>query len=147
MEIGHTFPDVRVGQVSGESAPLHQVLGGKPAVVYFYPKDNTPGCTREAHDFQRLLPQFQQAGVSVFGVSVDDAASHQRFSSDCGLQFALLVDEGGALSRTLGILGERGASRRTTYLLDGSARVARVWGNVKVDGHADEVLAAATALP
>jgi peroxiredoxin Q/BCP len=147
MQAGDAFPDLPVGQEDGETVALHTLLRGAPAVVYFYPKDNTPGCTREAHDFQELLPAFRRAGVAVFGVSVDDAASHRRFRSACGLEFPLLVDAGGALSRALGILGERGTCRRTTYLLDSQGRVQRVWENVRVDGHAAEVLAAIGSAP
>lgn len=146
MQVGESFPGAAVHQVGGQPASVASLLGGHPAVVYFYPKDNTPGCTLEAHDFQRLLPQFKQAGVSVFGVSVDDAASHEKFTSDCGLQFPLLMDIGGTLGTALGILNDRGMTSRTTYLLDGTGQVRRIWQNVKVDGHADEVLAAAQAL-
>lgn len=147
MQAGDGFPDVRVVDAEGRAASLSERLGGRPAVVFFYPADHTSGCTREAQDFQRLLPRFREAGVGVFGVSVDDTDSHRRFADDCGLEFPLLTDAGGALSQALGILNEGGRCRRTTYLLAGDGRVRRVWEGVKVDGHADEVLAAATAPP
>jgi peroxiredoxin Q/BCP len=147
VQVGDPFPSVPVRQASGALATVPQLLAGRPAVVYFYPKDNTPGCTREAHDFQRLLPEFEAAGVRVFGVSVDDQASHATFAQGCGLTFPLLSDEGGALARALGILHpERGYAKRTTYLVGADGRIRHIWEDVRVEGHAEEVLARARAL-
>ena len=144
MEVGDRFPDVELGRGSGGTVRTGALLASGPAVLYFYPRDLTPGCTREAHDFQEHLRQFADRGVGVYGVSTDDAASHARFADQCHLEFPLLVDAGGALARQLGILDEgRGMARRTTYLVAQDGRIRRIWHAVKVDGHAAEVLAAA----
>lgn len=144
MQAGERFPDATLGDDAGGEVRVRTVLEGGPAVFYFYPKDSTPGCTREAHDFQRHLEEFRGAGVRVFGVSADGPDSHRAFSSDCGLGFPLLVDAGGALGQPLGIWNaERGRHSRSTYLVDSAGLVRRVWPSVQVDGHAAEVLAAA----
>lgn len=121
-------------------------LRGRSAVVYFYPKDMTPGCTREAIDFDRRLDLFEALGTAVVGVSVDPSESHEQFTASCGLHFPLLSDEGGALAGRLGILNERGMARRTTYVLDREGVVRRVFEVKQVDGHVDEVLKAVRAL-
>jgi len=123
-------------------------LRGKRVVLYFYPKDDTPGCTREACSFQESLPLFTDAGVVLLGVSRDGAAAHQRFRKKYDLTFPLLTDADGAVHRAYGAWGEKvfyGKKTegviRTTVLIDAEGRVLRVFAPVKVDGHADAVLA------
>ena len=125
-------------------------LAGRPLVLYFYPKDDTSGCTREAQDFAAAYPAFRAAGVEVVGISRDSVASHDRFRAKHELPFPLASDEAGAAVEAYGVWVEKsmyGRSYmgidRSTFLIDGQGRVRRVWRKVKVPGHVDEVLAAA----
>ena len=128
-------------------------LRGKPVVVYFYPKDMTPGCTTEARDFRDLGPEFQALGATVVGVSRDSADRHARFRSKEALEFPLVADESGAIVEAWGVWAEKKLYGRTfmgivrsTFLVDAQGRIARVWDKVKVKGHAAEVLAATRTL-
>ena len=125
----------------------------RPLVLYFYPKDDTPGCTKEAQGFAAAAPEFAAAGVAVVGVSKDDVASHEKFKAKYGLPFALASDESGATVEAYGSWVEKsnyGRSYmgidRSTFLIDGTGTVRRVWRQVKVPGHVEEVLAAARGL-
>jgi len=127
-------------------------LHGRKVVLYFYPKDDTSGCTLEAKDFTRLAPDFRKAGVAVIGISPDSPASHQKFKDKHGLDLMLAADEAKKVVQDYGVWGERSmygrtymGVERTTFLIDEQGRVARVWPKVKVSGHADEVLAVAAA--
>jgi peroxiredoxin Q/BCP len=139
LEEGDTFP------VEALSAPLEG-----PTVVYFYPADLTPGCTREAEGFNELYGDFRDAGVEVVGVSTDSPESHERFRNECGLRFPLVADEGGALTTGLGLMKEYGEygslAARVTVLLDADGVVRRVWQVEDVDAHPEEVLSAARQL-
>ena len=121
-------------------------LAGKPAVVYFYPKDDTPGCTTEACQFNDNLQQFQQADVPVVGVSPDAPESHVRFRNKYGLRFTLLSDPGHETMAAFGAWGDRPGRGegviRSTVLLGADGAVKRAWYGVKADGHAAEVLEA-----
>jgi peroxiredoxin Q/BCP len=127
---------------------------GRKLVVFFYPKDDTPGCTTENIDFTALAPEFEKAGVALLGVSKDPPAKHAKFSAKHGLTVPLASDAAeGGLSDALGIWTEKQnygrtymGMVRTTYLIDADGRIARVWDKVKVKGHAAEVLEAAKAL-
>ena len=126
---------------------------GKPLVLYFYPRDNTPGCTLEAQDFQRLLPAFRRAGVRVCGISRDSLAAHQKFCDQHGLKFELLVDAEGAACKQFDVIHEKNMYGRkvlgivrSTFLIDAAGTLRREWRKVKVTGHAAEVLEAAKAL-
>jgi peroxiredoxin Q/BCP len=115
------------------------------AVVYFYPKDSTPGCTLEARRFNDLYDRIREAGYDVIGVSVDSEESHASFAEECALRFPLVSDEDHALSKELGILRDRGyglASARTTFLLGDDGTIERVWSVQDAGSHPDEVLAA-----
>lgn len=126
---------------------------GRPVVLYFYPKDDTPGCTKEACQFRDLLPTFKKSKAAVFGISILDEASKKKFADKYELTFPLLADADHVVAEKYGVWGEKslygrkfmGVSR-TTYLIDGSGKVAQRWDNVKVDGHADAVLEAVDAL-
>lgn len=119
-----------------------------PAVVYFYPKDRTPGCTLETHRFNDLYDRFRDAGYEVLGVSVDSEDSHASWAEECALRFPLVSDADMALTKELGIVkvSEHGTyAARTTFLLDGDGVVERVWSVEDAGGHPDEVLAAVEA--
>lgn len=121
--------------------------GARPRVlvVYFYPRDETPGCTREAHGFRDLRAQLDAAGADVVGVSTDSASSHASFAQGHSLNFGLIADPEGALARAFG-LRVMGFAPRTTFIIGRDGRVARVFEQVRVDGHAEAVLAAVRAL-
>jgi peroxiredoxin Q/BCP len=126
---------------------------GRKLVLYFYPRDNTPGCTLEGQQFAALAPQFAAAGATVLGVSRDSIASHERFRSQMRFPFDLLSDNAEELCRQFDVIREKNMYGRkvlgvvrSTFLIDAAGVLRRVWRGVKVDGHAREVLAAAQAL-
>ena len=123
---------------------------GQPIVLYFYPKDDTSGCTREAQDFTVLAPEFAKAGVKIIGVSRDPMKSHQKFIGKYGLAVPLASDEDGRISDAFGTWVEKSmygrkymGMERATYLIGADGRVLKAWRKVKVPGHAEEVLEAA----
>jgi peroxiredoxin Q/BCP len=126
---------------------------GTPVVLYFYPKDDTPGCTQESCDFQARLPALKKAKAAVFGVSILDEKSKARFAGKHGLTFPLLADADHDVAEKYGVWQEKARYGRkymgivrTTYLIGPDGKVARRWDRVTVDGHADEVAKAAAAL-
>jgi peroxiredoxin Q/BCP len=151
--IGEPFPDIALELPEGGTVTPSQ-FAGKPLVVFFYPKDDTPGCTTEAIDFTALKPEFDKAGVALLGVSKDPPAKHAKFIAKHGLGVTLASDAAeNGLSDRLGIWAEKQnygrtymGMVRTTYLVDAAGRIARVWDKVKVKGHAQAVLEAAQAL-
>lgn len=152
-QVGDPMPDIPLATPDGGIIRPSD-LRGRPAVIWFYPKDMTPGCTTEAQDFSALAGEFTAAGVELLGVSKDSPERHARFTAKHGLKVVLATDAAeGGLSDALGIWTEKQlygkrfmGMVRTTYLLDTAGRIARVWDKVKVAGHAAEVLAAAKAL-
>ncbi|MFC4254032.1 redoxin domain-containing protein [Altererythrobacter xixiisoli] len=152
-DIGDLFPAIALQTPEGGSISAAD-LRGKPAVLFFYPKDDTPGCTTEASDFSTLLPQFTAAGVAVLGISKDPPAKHVKFTAKHGLTVPLASDaETDGLADALDIWVEKNmygrtymGMERTTYLIDAEGRIASVWRKVKVKDHAAAVLAAAQAL-
>jgi thioredoxin-dependent peroxiredoxin len=125
-------------------------LRGRPFVLYFYPKDDTPGCTQEAMDFAAAYDDFSAAGVEVVGVSKDSVASHDKFKIKCALPFPLASDEESGVVEAYGAWVEKSmygkksmGTERCTFLIDAGGKVRRVWRNVKVAGHVGEVLQAA----
>lgn len=118
-----------------------KIFKGKRTVLYFYPKDDTPGCTTEAIEFTQLLPRFKALGVEVYGVSADTPSSHEKFCKKYDLEVPLLstsLDE----IKNLGILSDSGKSaKRTTFILDKKGNVEKIYENVKAKGHAQSVLA------
>lgn len=130
-----------------------QTLKGRPAVLYFYPKDDTPGCTMEAKQFRDLAAEFEEAGAAIYGISPDDAKSHCKFRDKFNLNFRLLCDAEHGLAESLGLWVEKSmygkkymGVQRATILLDATGKVARYWPKVNPDGHAAEVLEAVKAL-
>ena len=150
--IGDRLPAFSLPIDGGGTIASDDLLGSK-VVLYFYPKDDTPGCTREAQAFRDSLGDFTGAGVTVIGVSTDAVASHDRFKAKHGLNFPLASDPDKALATALGVWVEKSmygktymGVERATFLVDGDGVVRRIWRKVKVAGHAAEVLAAATAI-
>ena len=128
-------------------------LSGKKVVLYFYPKDDTSGCTQEAIDFNGLRAEFEKAGAVLLGVSPDSVKSHDKFKAKHGLEFGLLSDETKAMLESYGVWVEKSmygrkymGVERTTFLIGPDGEIARVWNKVKVPGHAKEVLEAVKAL-
>jgi peroxiredoxin Q/BCP len=126
---------------------------GKKLVIYFYPKADTPGCTRESIDFSKLRAEFEKVGTEVLGVSADPVTAQDRFKKKHGLNLALLSDETHKMLEAYGAWGKKSMYGRTfmgitrrTFLLSADGKIARIWPKVKVNGHAAEVLAAAKAL-
>ncbi|GGE16728.1 peroxiredoxin Q/BCP [Gemmobacter megaterium] len=151
-DTGDMAPDFTLPRDGGGSITLSALRPGK-VVVYFYPKDDTPGCTTEALDFTARRAEFEAAGVTVIGLSKDSPASHDKFCRKHGLGIVLASDENGTTCEDYGVWGEKSMYGKTfmgitraTFLVDGEGRIARVWPKVKVAGHADEVLEAARAL-
>ncbi|WP_127598920.1 peroxiredoxin [Nitratireductor alexandrii] len=151
-EIGQQAPDFDLPRDGGGSLKLSD-LRGKPVIVYFYPKDDTSGCTTEGKDFSALLPEFEKAGATVIGISPDSAKSHDKFKAKHGLSVVLVADEGKSAIQDYGVWVEKSmygrkfmGVERTTILIDKDGRVARVWNKVKVANHAAEVLEATQAL-
>jgi peroxiredoxin Q/BCP len=139
LEVGDPAPEVTATNQHGDSVTLSF---DDPTVVYFYPKDFTGGCTIEANDFQDALPQFEDSGIGVYGVSMDDAESHADFADEEGVTFDLLADPDGAVADAFGIDTSEGyTDRRTFVLADGE--VIAVYDPELADpsGHAEEVLA------
>ena len=152
-QLGQSLPDIAMALPDGTSVRPSDFAGRK-LVLFFYPKDDTPGCTTENLDFTALSAEFEQAGTALLGVSKDSAERHRKFAARHGLTVPLATDAAqGGLSDALGIWTEKvnyGRTYlgmvRTTLLVDAAGKLARVWNKVKVKGHAAEVLEAAKAL-
>jgi peroxiredoxin Q/BCP len=152
-DVGDSLPDITLETPDGGRVSPADFRGRK-LVLFFYPKDDTPGCTVENKDFSALAGEFDKAGVALLGVSKDPPKKHQKFAAKHGLAAPLASDaETDGLSDALGIWTEKSmygrtymGMERTTYLVDAAGRIARVWRKVKVKGHAEDVLAAAKAL-
>ena len=142
---GESLPELELTTESGEHIGTGELTGQK-TVLYFYPKDDTPGCTKEACAFRDRMDDYAKAGIQVYGVSLDSPESHREFREKYDLNFPLLSDEGGRASETLGVLGDRGTARRVTFLLDPEARISKVYPEVTPDTHAEEILEDAAAL-
>jgi thioredoxin-dependent peroxiredoxin len=145
LPVGAAAPDV-VGEGPRGERVLLSSQRGLPAVVYFYPMDETPGCTQEACAFRDAFERYTERNVTIFGVSQDSAQSHREFRDKEKLPFPLVADEDGAVTRAYGVPSRLGMSSRVTFLVDGNGRIARVWPDVDPGVHANEVLAAAAAL-
>lgn len=151
-EEGKAAPDFELPSDSGHPVKLSK-LKGKTIVVYFYPKDDTSGCTREAQDFSGLGAAFKKAGAEVIGISPDSVASHAKFRKKHDLSLHLVADEEKKAAHAYGVWVEKSmygrkymGIERATFLIDGKGKIAKIWRRVKVPGHAEEVLAAAKAL-
>jgi len=152
VEEGQRAPAFRLMSDAGKPVALAD-FRGKPVVVYFYPRDNTPGCTREACAFRDRYQELQSLGVQVLGISPDSVESHQKFREKYGLNFPLLSDPDHRVAEKYGAWREKNmygkktmGIQRSTFLIDADGKVARVWKNVKVDGHDQQVMAAVREL-
>jgi peroxiredoxin Q/BCP len=151
-EPGHPAPAFTLPRDGGGTVSL-DTLKGQAVVLYFYPKDDTPGCTLEAQSFTAEIESFAGAGAVVLGISKDSVKKHDKFRDKYGLRIALLSDEASDVCERYGVWVEKSmygkkyfGIERATFLIDKTGKLARVWRNVKVDGHAAEVLAAVRAL-
>jgi peroxiredoxin Q/BCP len=151
-EAGHSAPDFHLEAGDGKHVTLKD-FAGRNLVLYFYPKDDTSGCTAEALAFNALKGDFEAAGASVLGISPDSPKSHAKFREKYGLDIALASDEGKETLTAYGVWAEKSmygrkymGVERSTFLIGADGRIARVWRKVKVPKHADEVLQAAKAL-
>lgn len=145
-DVGDLAPDFALPSDDGRTVALKD-LRGKKVVLYFYPKDDTSGCTKEACAFRDNLARVTSKGAVVLGVSRDDLRSHGKFREKYRLNFPLLSDEGGGVTHAYGVWQKKmnygreyWGIVRTTFLIDEAGRIARVWPKVRVEGHADEVL-------
>jgi peroxiredoxin Q/BCP len=152
LDTGDQTPDVTLQMADGSTAPLSAMLG-RTLILYFYPKDDTSGCTKEAQDFTALAAAFDAAGASILGVSKNTPTEHGKFTDKYSLKVPLATDADGSVCEAFGTWIEKSmygrkymGIDRATFLIDKDGRVARVWRKVKVSGHAEEVLAAAEAL-
>ncbi len=148
LKVGDKAPEFSLPASTGETISL-KGLAGKKVVLYFYPKDDTPGCTKEACGFRDLNVEMKAAGAEVFGVSADSISSHNKFIKKFDLSFPLLADTEKTTATAYGAWGEKVVMgkktigmRRMTFLIDEEGKVQRVWPAVKPEGHAEEVLAA-----
>jgi peroxiredoxin Q/BCP len=148
IEPGKKAPAFSLTDQQGETHRLSAYLG-RPVILYFYPKDDTPGCTQETCEFQGALPALKKSKTAVFGVSILDEKSKAKFAKKHGITFPLLADADHAVAEKYGVWQEKARYGRkymgivrTTYLIDAEGKVARRWDKVKVDGHVEEVAGA-----
>ena len=141
LPVGAEAPDFETVAHDGTQLKLAD-LRGTPVVLYFYPKDETPGCTAEAEAFRDESAELGRLGARVVGVSVDTIESHREFARNHQLSFPLVSDAGGAIATRYGVSTRSGFAERTTFIIDGAGKIARVFPQVRVSGHADQVVAA-----
>lgn len=142
---GQEAPDFTAQAHDGSTIELSK-LRGKPVVLYFYPKDETPGCTIEAQSFRDDLPELAKLDATVIGVSMDSLESHKAFADNHKLGFPLISDEDGSLAAKYGVDTSKGYTARVTFVIGPDGKIARAYPEVKVQGHADEVLAVLQSL-
>lgn len=152
LKVGDMAPDFTLTTDGGGSISLKE-LKGKTVVLYFYPRDDTPGCTAEACAFRDSLPDFSKVKAEVVGISRDSVGSHDKFKRKFKLPFPLASDEDGKVTEAYGVWVEKSmygkkymGVERATFLIDGKGVIRDIWRKVKVEGHTDEVLEAAAAL-
>ncbi|MDB5390337.1 MAG: Peroxiredoxin [Planctomycetaceae bacterium] len=154
LKVGDTAPAFELQAWPTGQVKLPQFKGKQNVVLYFYPRDDTPGCTTEACDFRDNLARIQGAGTAILGMSTDDVASHEKFAAKFSLPFPLLADPDHAVCEKYGVWVEKTnygkkymGIQRTTFLIDKQGKIAAIWPNVKVAGHVDAVIEALAALP
>jgi len=147
LQEGRKAPDFTLPASTGGKIKLSSFRGESHVVLYFYPRDNTPGCTKEACSFRDLKTEFEQAGAVILGVSTDDLASHEKFVNKHELSFPLLADTDAKVATKYGVYQEKKMAGktfmgivRTTFVIDKEGTIRRIYPKVKVDQHADEVL-------
>ena len=149
VRVGEPAPDFTLPATTGGTISLADFRGKQPVVLYFYPKDDTPGCTKEACAFRDVWSEFQRKGAAILGVSTDSLKSHEKFKNKHALSFPLLSDEGAEVARRYGVWKEKSlygrkfmGIERSTVVIGKDGRVRKLFPKVKVEGHIDEVLAA-----
>ncbi|MGC9503891.1 peroxiredoxin [Baaleninema sp.] len=138
LSAGSVAPDFTAKDTNGNTVKLSD-FKGKTVVLYFYPKDDTPGCTKEAQGFRDSYPEFQGKDIVVLGVSMDDEASHKQFAEKYGLPFQLVADVDGAITKAYDVEGG-GYAKRVTYIIDSEGNIAKVFDTVNTASHAKDVL-------
>jgi peroxiredoxin Q/BCP len=145
--IGRPAPDFSLASTTGENISLKQFKGKKTVILYFYPKDETPGCTKEACDFRDYSAEFEKHNAVILGVSTDDLESHQRFREKQHLPFPLLSDADATVSKMFGVYKQKNlygkksmGIERTTFVIDRTGRIAQIYPKVKVEGHIQDLL-------
>ncbi|MEN9227014.1 MAG: thioredoxin-dependent thiol peroxidase [Thermostichus sp. HHBFW_bins_43] len=146
LAVGDPAPDFTLPDAEGNLVCLSD-LRGQRVVLYFYPRDNTPGCTKEACGFRDVYADYQAQGIRVLGVSADDARSHQKFAQKFGLPFPLLVDEGAQVATAYGVFGPKkfmgktyNGIHRTTFVIDPMGKIEAIFNKIKVETHAADLL-------
>ncbi len=142
LSVGDTAPSFTVKDTNGNTVSLSD-YAGKTVVLYFYPKDDTPGCTKEACSFRDNYDQYLSKGITVFGVSMDNESSHQAFTQKFNLPFPLLADIDGAITTAYDVAGDMNGIRyakRVTYVIGGDGKISQVYESVKTDTHATDIL-------
>ena len=151
VDVGTLAPDAIFTTPDGKASKISDYRG-KMLILYFYPKDDTSGCTKEAQEFSALCPEFAEAGAVIVGISKDSEKSHAKFIAKYDLKVSLGSDESGGICEAFGVWVEKSmygkkymGIERSTFLIDAQGKIARVWRKVKVPGHAADVLAAVHA--
>ncbi|MBW4469161.1 MAG: peroxiredoxin [Stenomitos rutilans HA7619-LM2] len=143
LSVGDTAPNFTVKDTIGKTVTLSE-YAGKTVVLYFYPKDDTPGCTKEACSFRDNYEQYLSQGITVFGVSLDDELSHQQFTEKFNLPFPLLADVDGAIAKAYDVIMERNGTlyaQRVTYVIGGDRKIEKVYTSIQTETHASDILA------
>ncbi len=139
LQVGTDAPAFTVKDTNGDTVSLSD-FAGKTVVLYFYPKDDTPGCTKQAQSFRDNYTEYQNKEMVVLGVSMDDEASHKKFTEKYGLPFQLLADTDGTITKAYDVEGS-GYAKRVTYIIDGNGKISHVDASVNTANHAQDILA------
>ena len=141
LSVGDTAPAFTVKDTNGNTVSLSD-YAGKTVVLYFYPKDDTPGCTKQACSFRDSYADYEGKNIVVLGVSKDDEGAHQQFTQKYNLPFPLLADVDGSIIKAYDVEGSSGYAQRVTYVIDETGKIVHVDSSVKTDSHANDILAA-----
>ena len=144
LQVGTTAPAFTAKDTNGNTVSLAD-LAGKKVILYFYPKDDTPGCTKQACSFRDAYADYQNKNIVVLGVSKDDEASHQKFTEKFNLPFPLLADVDGSIIKAYDVEGSSGYAQRVTFVIDEAGKIVHVDSSVKTESHASDILAALPA--
>ena len=142
VKVGDNAPDFEGPTTEGKTLGLKDFLGKKNVVLYFYPKDDTPGCTKEACSFRDNLQPIRSLGAEILGVSVDSVESHKKFSTKFSLPFPLISDKEKRIAKAYGVLRVTGTTNRVTFIIDKNGKIAKIFPKVDVSKHTEEVVAA-----
>jgi peroxiredoxin Q/BCP len=142
VKVGDNAPDFEGPTTEGKTLGLKDFLGKKNVVLYFYPKDDTPGCTKEACSFRDNLQPIRSLGAEIIGVSVDSVESHKKFSTKFSLPFPLISDKEKRIAKAYGVLRVTGTTNRVTFIIDKNGKIAKIFPKVDVSKHTEEVVAA-----